>query len=193
MARTFASNSAIIALAASRLSALAAIRRWTPSCLAYVARVGFSLLIRDWTSSATFDSPIPTVLRVRVTSTPPPPMSRRGAACSSHIFFISCGTPGMQMILLPLCSTHQPGAVPIGLSIAVADGISVACLMFMAGIGRLRRAYQPASNVFKLRADCHRLAKCRRDRLAGQVVLGRAEATSHDDHVGAPQRPLDGL
>ena len=48
-----------------------------------------------------------------------------------------------------------------------------------------------AQHFLELWADGHRLAERRRDRLAGQVVLGRAEAAGHDDHVRAVERLLD--
>ena len=41
--------------------------------------------------------------------------------------------------------------------------------------------------------DEHLLAEHLRDRLAGEVVLGGAEAAGHDDDVGALERALDGV
>ena len=40
----------------------------------------------------------------------------------------------MATMTLPDFSAHQPGAVPMRLGIALADGMSQACLMLLAGI-----------------------------------------------------------
>ncbi len=46
----------------------------------------------------------------------------------------------MVTIIFPSFSTHHPGAVPWGLTRAVQEGISVACLMLLCGISIPRRA-----------------------------------------------------
>ena len=79
---------------------------------------------------------------VRVTMLWVPTRSlRRGKTWFCHISIISPGGPGMATSMLPLCSTHHPGAVPRGLGIARADGISIACFRFCSGMEmpRLRK------------------------------------------------------
>ena len=65
---------------------------------------------------------------------------RRGATWFAHICWISRGGPGIATMAPPLRSAHQPGAVPIGLGSAWAEGIRVACLMLVSGIGKPRLA-----------------------------------------------------
>ena len=68
---------------------------------------------------------------------------KRGETSYAHMRCISRGGPGIATIIPSSRSTHQPGAVPIGLAIACADGMSVACLTFVSGIGKPRLANKP--------------------------------------------------
>ena len=55
-----------------------------------------------------------------------------------HMRCISLGGPGMAINSFPCCSTHQPGAVPRGLGMGRAEGMRVACLMLLSGMGKPR-------------------------------------------------------
>ena len=74
-----------------------------------------------------------------------------------------------------------------------ADGISQACLRLSSGNGIPRRAHSSRSHASRSGSTAGRLAADRGDRLAGQVVGGRAEAAGRDDEVGPvegrPRRP----
>ena len=81
---------------------------------------------RSPTISASADSPIPKVFTVRDRQRPQRERARRaeGRTCSSHMRRISDGTPGISTTTRPSRSTHQPGAEPMGLGSASADGIA---------------------------------------------------------------------
>ena len=80
-------------------------------------------------------------------SWPSPRASSRGSTQSRHIGRISRGGPGSAtMTRPPGASTHQPGAVPFGLGIGVADGSSQACLRFIVGNSIPRRVQRPRSH-----------------------------------------------
>ena len=89
---------------------------------------------------------MPIVLRVRETITSPvPSCARRGATSTSHIRSSSGGGPGMATMMRPSFSTHQPGAVPRGLGMACAEGMSIACLTLRSGKVKPRAAKKERS------------------------------------------------
>ena len=135
-------------LGGQRRSAVRAlIRTSTASWRAYVATTGLGARSRSPSISATCDSPIPWRRSVRTTRSAPTPRSaRRGSTCSAHMGRISRGGPGSVTITRPSGrSTHQPGAVPLGLGSEVADGMTHACFTFTDGNGWPRRAQRPLS------------------------------------------------
>src|SRR3972149_6242091 len=67
----------------------------------------------------------------------------RGAPHASQIRSSSGGGPGMATMMPPSFSTHQPGAVPRGLGIGRAEGISIACLTLRSGKLKPRAAGVP--------------------------------------------------
>src|SRR4030042_1170485 len=100
--------------------------------------VGLSMWKKRVTLSLTVASDMPNIFRVRVRLTLSGNLaSRPGLISLRHIGSISRGGPGINMIILPSFSAHQPGAVPLGLGIDLAEGTSIACLMLVEGI-RLR-------------------------------------------------------
>ncbi len=81
------------------------------------------------------DSPMPQALTLRTASGGSAKRSSsRGRTCSVHMRRISEGTPGMRTTMRPSRSTHHPGAEPIGLGSASADGMSIAWRRLEAGI-----------------------------------------------------------
>ena len=116
--RTFSSNSAIIELAASRLSAFAAITE-VNAVLLGVGRQGRVRVV---------DQVLDDLGHVRLADpdrlerprhqhpAAAHPEARRDLLLPHLLHLV--GDAGMQAIFLPFVSTHQPGAVPIGLSIA---------------------------------------------------------------------------
>ena len=138
---------------------------------------------------------MPVDLSVRVISTVPGwRCSSSGATSSSHMRFISAGGPGMAMMILPSFSTHQPGAVPRGLLIARAEGMSQACFLLRSGmLVWPRRANRRSQHFELLGVDRRRLAHDRGDALARQVVFGRPQTAREDDEVGVVARAPDRL
>jgi hypothetical protein len=131
-------------------SATAVTRTSSQSARAHVATTGLTRRsIASPSSSATCDSPIPYVRSVRTTRPSAcRPSRRRGRTQSDHITRISRGGPGRRTATRPSGrSTHQPGAVPFGLGMAVADGIRQACFRLTSGSGMLRRAKRPRNHA----------------------------------------------
>src|SRR4030042_797123 len=97
--------------------------------------VGLSIWKKGVTISFTVASDMPNIFRVRVRLTLPGNLARKpGLISLRHIGSISRGGPGINIMILPSFSAHQPGAVPLGLGIDLAEGISIACLMLLAGL-----------------------------------------------------------
>ena len=69
----------------------------------------------------------------------------------------------------------------------MAEGISQACLRLSSGNGIPRRAHRSRSHASRSGVDLRRLAARGGDRLAGQVVGGRAQPAGRDDEVGPAQ------
>ena len=87
------------------------------------------------TISSTVPSPMPAVLSVRVIRMEPGWRRRSSGATSfSHMRVISVGGPGIATMILPSRSTHHPGAVPRGLGMARAEGMTQHCLTLRSGI-----------------------------------------------------------
>ena len=61
-------------------------------------------------------------------------LSSRGATSSSQIACISAGGPGIDTMMPPSRSVHQPGAVPFRLVMNWAEGINWACFMLREGM-----------------------------------------------------------
>ena len=90
-------------------------------------------------------------------------------------------------------STHQPGAVPRGLGMAVAEGMSIVCLTLRSAKATPRAAKKARRRCSaSVSTNISSPSTCG-DRLAGEVVLGGAEAAGHDDDVGALEGALDRL
>ncbi len=100
---------------------------------------GFVPLSSGESISSTEPSPMPVVFSVRETRIESARRSSSGTISCSHIRVISCGGPGITAITLPSRSTHQPGAVPRGLGMARAEGMSIACLRLRSGIAAAPR------------------------------------------------------
>ena len=83
------------------------------------------------------------MLRVIVTSSSISVFSLASIS-SCHIARFSPGGPGIQTICLPSFVAHQPGAVPLWLTMNCAEGIRCACLTLWAGISwpRLRNHWR---------------------------------------------------
>ena len=87
-------------------------------------------------------------------------------------------------------STHQPGAVPLGLASIVADGMRQACLTLISGNGHAAPRPQAAQPGERRLVHDDGLAAQRRHRLAGEVVGRRTEtAGGHDDRRAREGRP----
>ena len=72
--------------------------------------------------------------------------------------------------------TNQPGAVPFGFGSGSADGIRQACLRLSSGNGMSRRAHSSRSQRSSSGSTTGVSPQTRGDRLAGEVVGGRAQA-----------------
>ena len=139
------------------------------------------------TISASADSDVPHVFSERdtITAASPDRRSRSGTTCSVTINCISYGTPGTAYTTFPFPSSHSnPGAVPIGFGDrvpAVGDvGLAQVVLRHVAQPGAEHRRNVLRQCHVAHEPDTHHL----RDRVAGQVVLGRAEAAAHEHRVG---------
>ena len=109
-------------------------RTWTPSARAYTPIDGLVECKSGVIISSSVPSPMPDVLRVLETRMEEACFSSSGATSFSHIRIISGGGPGITTIILFSRSTHHPGAVPRGFSMARADLINWACFKFRSGI-----------------------------------------------------------
>ena len=98
--------------------------------------------LKDITTGDTLsDSDKPIVLYDLVITTSLSSMEMSlGLISFSHIGYSSRGGPGKAMANLLFFSTHHPGAVPFGLLIAVAEGISQDCLIFVSGMSEFLAA-----------------------------------------------------
>src|SRR4030042_2183467 len=122
-----------------------------PSILAYVANVGFGEGRNGLALSSTSASVRPKVFSVlEIITAPDDFCCNLGIISFVHINSISRGGPGMVIIIRLSRSTHQPGAVPLGLGIISADGITLACFMLVGGISLLK--YLNNSSNFWTRA-----------------------------------------
>ena len=94
---------------------------------------------------------------------------------------------------LPRLCTHQPGAVPLGLGIVSAEGMSVACLMLVIGHDHapsFEHAPQPRQRFGVYRwglthGGCHRLPR--------QVVAGGAKSPARNGDIGPAKSPRECL
>ncbi len=136
---------------------------------------------------------MPYVRSVRTRRPSPRPRSRRrGRTQSDHIGRISRGGPGSRIATRPSGrSTHQPGAVPLGFGMDVADGMSHACLRLTRGSGMPRRSNRSRSHASSPGSIAALLPDRGRDRLARQVVRRRPEAARRDDQVDAIERLME--
>jgi len=73
------------------------------------------------------------------------------------------------------------------LGIAVAEGMSHACLRLVSGKATVRRSKQMAEPALQVGIDCGPLPDDGRDRLPGQVVGRGAQATGGDDEIDRAQ------
>ena len=156
--------------------------------------LGLAALSRSPHISSTPPSEMPVIFRVREVSRPPPTMSRRrGRTWFSHMWRSSRGGPGIETSILPSFCVHQPGAVPIGLGMAEAEGMSMACLMLFSGMVDAPVAEEAADLRLAASSAARAVAVARRRALrrgaarhggAGEVVVGGAEAAGHEEVHG---------
>ena len=138
--------------------------------------------------SATADSPIPASRSVRLATSAPAPRARRRGRTSSLPDRAHLARRAGQRDDRPGRRAGRPTSRAPSRSAfgrASADGMSHACLRFIAGMGIPRRAHSPRSHASRSGSTAGVSPSDRGDRLAGQVVRRRAEAAGRDDEVGA--------
>ena len=127
---------------------------------------------------------------------PPPASSEQlGSTSFSHMRCISLGGPGMAMMYR--CRRARGLDPPAGRGAArVGDGArggdEHGCLTLRSGKATPRAEKKARRARSSVGVDEHLLAHDGGDGLAGEVVLGGAEAAGHDDDVGALEGDLDG-
>ena len=92
---------------------------------------------------------------------------------------------------VPPCSIHRPGAVPLRVLEHVAPRGTIACRRLISGIVMPRRANRSRMRSTIASSTSSGTLEHARDRVARDVVLGRAEPAGADDQIGPVERALE--
>ena len=143
------------------------------------------------TISASADSDVPHVFNDfdTIADTSPERRRRSGITCVCTISCISYGTPGTAYTTLPSpTGQHSPGAVPIGFDSDSPPSGTSAWRRLFCGMSRSRVRNIVRDVLGQLHPPHERHAHQLGDRVAREVVLGRADPAADEHRVGARQQ-----
>ena len=85
------------------------------------------------------------------------------------------------------CSRYCPGAVPFGLASTTAPSSTCACRRLISGILQASPGKTRGDVLDDVLLLDERQSDRRRHRVAGEIVVGRSQATGHHDEIDARQ------